>query len=128
MNLYLNTLKKAFDYSGRASRSEYWLFSLANTLLMMVIQGLAFVDMGTAQEAYLVAAVVMSFGLALPAMAVTVRRLHDVGKNGWTLLLAIIPVFGPLYIFYLQIKPGQAGTNRYGLNPLEAAAKDLSFA
>lgn len=60
--------------------------------------------------------VVDLFGTLLPGIAVGVRRLHDIGKSGWWLLLALIPIVN-LVLIYFYILDSQAGTNEYGPNP-----------
>ncbi len=60
-----------------------------------------------------------SLVVLVPALAVSVRRLHDVGKSGWWILICLVPVIGALYFLYLTILEGQQGTNEYGPNPKE---------
>lgn len=50
----------------------------------------------------------------LPGLAVTVRRLHDVGKSGWFYFIVLIPIIGAFWLLYLLIKEGDQGTNSYG--------------
>ena len=59
------------------------------------------------------------FGLAmmLPNFAVTVRRLHDVGKSGWWMLIVLIPIIGAIWLFVLTVTDSQADDNEYGANP-----------
>lgn len=59
-----------------------------------------------------------SLVVLVPALAVSVRRLHDVGKSGWWILICLVPVIG-VYFLYLTILEGQQGTNEYGPNPKE---------
>ena len=67
------------------------------------------------------------FGLAIlvPALAVSVRRLHDVGKSGVFLLFILIPLFGWAYLLYLYVQPGMTGPNAYGADPRAAATGDI---
>ena len=60
------------------------------------------------------------FGLAtiLPALAASVRRLHDIGKSGWWVLLHLIPVIGFLVMLYFYLQPSEPGTNEYGPPPV----------
>ena len=53
----------------------------------------------------------------IPSLAVGVRRLHDVGKSGWMLLLAFIPIIGAIWLFVLFVTEGDMGDNEYGMNP-----------
>jgi len=99
-------LKKYADFAGRASRSEYWWFVLAAFLASIV---LAFILRILGGLVYL--------ALLLPMIAVGVRRLHDIGKSGWWLLIGFIPLIGGLILIYFYVKSGDAGSNEYGEAP-----------
>ena len=107
MNWYVEVLKKYAVFEGRARRKEYWMFALFNFIISAVLAMLSF---GTLEAIY---------GLAVfvPSMAVSVRRLHDVNRSGWWLLIGLIPVVGILVLIYFCIQDSTAGTNAYGLNP-----------
>lgn len=98
-------LQKYADFGGRASRPEFWWF-FAFQFGVYVVAGLL------AGWLNLVA----MLGLALPAIAVGVRRLHDTGKSGWLMLIGLIPLFGGLVLLYFAAQPGQPSANVYG-NP-----------
>ena len=88
---------KYVTFSGRATRSEYWWFAL----LCFIVGIIPLVNL-------------LGLLLFLPSVAVAVRRLHDVGKSGWTLLWAIIPLLGALYLLWLYIQESQPGANKWG--------------
>ncbi|MFE8643531.1 DUF805 domain-containing protein [Sphingomonas sp. NCPPB 2930] len=102
--------KKYVDFSGRASRSELWWFFLFQ-VLALVVSGLIH------NLVYLV----VVLALLLPALAVGIRRLHDVGRSGWWLLISVIPLVGSLVLLYWMVQPGDAGSNAYGA-PVTAPA------
>ena len=56
-------------------------------------------------------------GTIVPVVAVAVRRLHDTGRSGRTLLLALIPVIGPIILLVLYLSDGDAEMNDYGASP-----------
>jgi len=60
---------------------------------------------------------ILCLALLVPSLAVGVRRLHDVGKSGWWLLVNLVPLLGPLYFLYLMVKDSQPDTNEWGQNP-----------
>ena len=95
--------RKYVDFSGRATRPEYWWFILAYVIL-------AFVAGYLGKFVYIV--VVLAF--LLPLLAVGARRLHDIGKSGWFLLLGLIPVVGGLVLLYFMVQPSQPESNAYG--------------
>jgi uncharacterized membrane protein YhaH (DUF805 family) len=96
------------QFSGRASRSEYWWFALASVLVIFVA---AFVD-GVAGSA-VVTAIAYLF-LIIPGIAVSVRRLHDTNRSGWYLLLNLVPLIGSILIFIWSVTPGDKKANQYG--------------
>ncbi|MDM0105514.1 DUF805 domain-containing protein [Variovorax sp. J22R24] len=98
--------RKYVDFSGRASRPEYWWFILAYVVLAFVT--------GFIHE-YLYFIVVLAF--LLPLLAAGARRLHDIGKSGWWLLLGLIPVLGGLVLLYFTVQPSQPESNEYGPPP-----------
>jgi uncharacterized membrane protein YhaH (DUF805 family) len=122
MDWYLAVLKKYAQFSGRARRKEYWMFTLFNIIIAM---GLSIVDrvvgladattgLGPLYGLYMLAVLV-------PALAVSIRRLHDTDRSGWMLLLVFIPILGAFVVLYFMVQEGQAGQNQYGPNPKMAA-------
>ena len=99
-------IAKYVDFSGRASRSEYWWFVLAEVILLVVA---SFIH----QYVYFIAAL----AVLLPALAVGARRLHDIGKSGWFLLLGLIPLVNFVLLYFL-VQPTQPETNTYGAPPI----------
>jgi uncharacterized membrane protein YhaH (DUF805 family) len=96
------------QFSGRASRSEYWWFYLF-TVLATAAAG----QLGTAVSG------LASIFFFLPSLALIVRRLHDVGRSGkWFLL--VFTIVGILVVFYWLIKDSDAGANKYGEGPERA--------
>lgn len=111
-------LRKFATFSGRASRSEYWYWQLFMFLLVLVIIILCFVAM---KEAALFAITpviwIINIVSLLPNLAVLVRRLHDIGRSGWSVLFALIPVIGSIILLVFCLTESQDGDNEYGPNP-----------
>ena len=114
--------EKYVDFSGRASRSEFWWFQLFMFLLQMglfVLQMVALFSFPEIFTAIYWVTVVVSLGLFLPSLSVSVRRLHDIGKSGWYFLL-IIPLsiicIGIILWIVWMISEGEL-TNQYGPPP-----------
>lgn len=120
MNWYLQVLKKYADFSGRARRKEYWMFVLFNILFTIVagildnVLGIAIAGVGYGPLYGL-----YSLVLIIPGLAVGVRRLHDIGKSGWMMLVVFIPLVGAIWLIILMVKEGDAGENQYGSDPKE---------
>ena len=126
MNWYLHVLKNYATFSGRARRKEYWMFFLFNVLISL---GLGVLDVvaGTYSVEYETGffSGLYSLLVLIPGMAVGVRRLHDTNRSGWWILISLIPIIGVLVLFVFTCLDSQPGTNRFGVNPKEAASQTL---
>jgi uncharacterized membrane protein YhaH (DUF805 family) len=121
MNWYLAVLKKYAVFSGRAQRKEYWMFFLFN-IIIAILLGIIEVVIGISPDAdESILANIYSLAILLPSLAVSVRRLHDIGRSGWWLLIGLIPLIGVIVLFVFAVQDGQPGPNQYGPNPKEAA-------
>ena len=115
MGWYLKALKNYAGFSGRARRREYWLFTLFNYIVFIVLTILDIVIfqfsggtvLGMLTGLYLLIVIV-------PSLAVTYRRLHDTGKSGWWLLINLLPLFGSLAFMIILILDSEPGENSYG--------------
>ncbi len=97
---------KYVDFKGRARRSEYWWFYLFVIVLQIILR--------------LISTTVSEIGallLLLPVLAVSVRRLHDIGKGGGYIFINFIPLVGPIIWIYWACLEGEKGANRFGKNP-----------
>jgi len=117
MNWYLAVLKKYAVFSGRARRKEYWMFVLFNAIFAIVASVLDSVLFGTAIEGYGPLYAIYGLAVLVPGWAVSVRRLHDVGKSGWFMFIVLIPIIGAIWILILDCRDSQPGENQYGPNP-----------
>jgi uncharacterized membrane protein YhaH (DUF805 family) len=95
-------LRKYADFSGRAARPEFWWFFLFQIIVMAVTGMVSEVLNGLA-----------ALALLLPGLAVGARRLHDIGKSAWFLLVGLIPFVGWLVMLYWFVRPS-AAANEYG--------------
>ena len=121
MNWYLAVLKKYAVFSGRAQRKEYWMFFLFN-IIIAILLGIIEVVIGISPDAdESILANIYSLAILLPSLAVSVRRLHDIGRSGWWLLIGLIPLIGAIVLLVFAVQDGQPGPNQYGPNPKEAA-------
>lgn len=115
-------LKKYDTFSGRASRSEYWYFMLFNILVGIATGMLDLAIFGQPEEGEVqMINGLASIALILPNLAVTARRLHDINKSGWWMLLSFTIIGIPLLIYW-YCKKSDAGQNRFGDNPLGVSA------
>lgn len=118
MNWYLKVLRQYADFDGRARRMEYWMFTLINFLISMVLYLPAlYLMMDSENPAFLSIYMIYSLALLVPSIAVMVRRLHDVGKSGWYVLISFIPIVGAIWLLILLFTDSDSGSNEYGPNP-----------
>lgn len=122
MDWYLAVLKQYAVFSGRARRKEYWMFFLFN-LLISIALGIVDGVIGTLDATTGLGLLGTLYALAvlIPGIAVSVRRLHDIGKSGWWLLLLFIPLIGAIVILVFTVLDSQPGPNQYGDNPKQDA-------
>ena len=126
MNHFINVLKKYATFSGRATRSEYWYFVLIYSIIYTILMGIDFA-IGTFSKQLMgngsflgFLSTAYSLVLFLPSLAVTVRRLHDINKSGWWILLIFVPIIGfILLVVYLCTNSKE--DNKYGINPKNLA-------
>lgn len=117
-------LKRYAEFDGRSRRQEYWLFTLLQAgvyILVLVVMGMS-IAMSDGRNAGLPAVfvlllVLLYLGLIIPNIAVTIRRLHDQDKTGWLYLLNFIPYIGWLIVMVLMCLDGTRGPNQYGPDP-----------
>lgn len=107
---------KYADFTGRASRPEYWWFFLLSVIVYFVT---SFVDGVTGLPIF---NLLVMLALLLPSLSVGARRLHDMNYSGWWLLLALIPVLGGIALIVWFCMPGTPGANRFGEAPAQATA------
>ncbi len=112
-------LSKYADFSGRATRSEYWWFYLAFILFYIAGLVLAGILSSISETLGMIGFGIVALGalgFILPSLAAGVRRLHDVDKSGWFLLIGLIPIVG-LVLLYFFVIPGTPDDNRFGPAP-----------
>ena len=110
--------KKICYFSGRSRRKEYWIFSLFNIIFSVAATILDYVS-GTGSVIFTpgIFSFIYLIGISIPSISVTVRRLHDIGKSGWMLMAAIIPIIGAIWLLVFFVTDSDPGENQYGPNP-----------
>jgi uncharacterized membrane protein YhaH (DUF805 family) len=137
---FKNCWKHYADFKGRAKRKEFWYFTLFSYLIIFmlcIIGGIIGQYIGnniysnydweydwiqeSIQESIiygiLCAYIPYMIAVLLPSLAVSMRRLHDVGKSGWWILINLIPFAGNMFFIVLMCLDSQDGINKWGLNP-----------
>ena len=128
---YKSMFKKYAQFNGRSRRSEYWLASVMNLIIIMAFYLIMFIPMmvdivNYGEPTGATGGLMIVFGLLIfvyavavfvPSLAMSVRRLHDTGRSGWFLLLNLIPYIGGIIVFVFSVLDSQPGANQYGPNP-----------
>lgn len=118
MNWYFDVLKKYFDFSGRARRKEYWMFTLFNLIAVTI---LVVVGMMISHERGIILPWLYELAVFLPTLGALVRRLHDTGRSGWWVLIQLVPLVGGIIVFVFTVLDS-VPDNQYGPNPKGAMA------
>ena len=120
MNWYLKCWKQYADFSGRARRKEYWIFSLKNYIIIFFLYILQIVMIeSTLWLIFPIIFFLYAVAVFLPGLAVNIRRLHDIGKSGWWYLIYLIPIIGAIWLTVLMCLDSEPGENQWGENPKE---------
>ena len=117
MEWYVMVWQKYAEFSGRSRRKEYWMFTLFNllTYLVLFVGGLVIL-----RGAGIILYFLYALAAFIPGLSVSVRRLHDTGKSGWFLLIALIPLVGGIILLVSMASDGNPCANLYGLDPKAA--------
>ena len=110
---YILAFQKYGQFSGRATRSEYWWFylvTIAVSLLLAILDSVFSIPFTLLSTIYF-------FASLIPSLAIQVRRLHDVNKSGWYMLLNFVIIIGWIWLLVLNILDSTPGANKYGPNP-----------
>jgi uncharacterized membrane protein YhaH (DUF805 family) len=131
----MTVMRKYADFSGRARRQEYWMFALINMLIGMVLAIVGFVPMVLMQRSdspglgvvFLIPYLLYCLACIIPSLAVSVRRLHDVGKSGWWYFIAFVPFVGGIILLVFHCLDSEPGTNLWGPSPKYGAGPGYGY-
>ena len=122
MKLYLKVMKENYsNFGGRARRKEYGMLVLFFCIFIVIASfidghlGTDFIETSSAYEG--VVWLIVCLLHLIPGIAVAVRRLHDIGRSGWLLLISLVPKVGPIWLLVILCIDGNSGDNAYGSNP-----------
>ncbi|KOP74934.1 DUF805 domain-containing protein [Priestia megaterium] len=108
MKWYLHVLKNYATFQGRATRKEYWMFVLFNFIMWCVLSA---IELITDMPPFL--RIVYLVAVFIPSLAVTARRLHDIGRSSWWYLINFVPVIGGIWLLILFCKRSEVTANIY---------------
>lgn len=119
MHWYLEGFRNYFNFSGRARRKEYWIFTLVHSVIFWVIPMFVayfFQDSEIIVGIFGLLYLVFILGTIIPVISINVRRLHDIGKSGWWYLIILIPIVGGILLLVFACIESEQD-NKYGPNP-----------
>ena len=133
MEYFVLGLKKTLDYKDRSSRKAYWMFACFSWLIALFAMFIDYVfelrygdyiwdstfqDYVWFDYYYGPFTLFFTIAMMLPGFTLGIRRLHDINKSGWWLLINMIPLLGALIFFYFMLRAGTYGKNKYGIEPI----------
>ncbi|WHI53020.1 DUF805 domain-containing protein [Microbulbifer sp. MLAF003] len=110
MKYFLDALSKYADFSGRARRTEFWMFTLVYFVLSI---GISILDAALG-AGFL--AILFALAMLVPTISITARRLHDTGRSGWWQLLSLIPLIGGIVLIIFLVLDSTE-ENKWGISP-----------
>ncbi len=109
------------SFTGRMRRKDYWLSQVLICVIAFIfgfIMGASADGIGGIIGSVVAVAIgILLIGLGIVALGMSVRRLHDIGKSGWLILLSLIPYIGSIILFVMFCMDSQRGANQWGPNP-----------
>lgn len=122
-------LSKYAVFTGRSRRSEYWYFVLFQTIIygMAILLAIGLAGMESSPVMVLLSTsliMILSLAFFLPSLAVSVRRLHDIGKSGWFYLVGFVPLVGVILLIVWFCTDSEYGSNQWGPNPKNPESED----
>lgn len=123
MSWFIAALKKYAVFGGRSRRKEYWYFVLFSSIVTLTLVMIDTIT-GTFDSAVGLGLLsgIFSLAILISSIAVSIRRLHDIDRTGWWILLSFIPFFGTIVLLVFAALDGTPGNNRSGPNPKTAVA------
>ena len=122
-----------FAFEGRTARREFWYYVLAYIVIYIAVSFIESMFWGGGYATYYGSGYfyfnprpltgLLTLALLLPNLGITARRLHDIDRSAWWILIALIPVIGWLVMIYWCAQPGTVGANKFGEAPAEPVAK-----
>jgi uncharacterized membrane protein YhaH (DUF805 family) len=143
MHWMLLPLRRFADFRGRSRRMEYWMFGLFLVIGSMVAAALDS-GLGLGRTVTVVDSApgfwsqamytetgwitrIFVLAMLIPSLAVSIRRLHDIGRSGFWLLIGLVPLAGGIVLLVFFLTGSQRGANRWGPDPMEPVAAPVSL-
>jgi uncharacterized membrane protein YhaH (DUF805 family) len=116
--------EKYATFEGRGPRSEYWnfvLFYIVAYVALMIVAAILGAISNVLALIVSIVVLVFALGMIIPSISAGVRRLHDIDRSGWWLLIGFVPLVGFIVLLVFFCSKGTDGDNQFGPDPLGAA-------
>src|SRR5688500_16079856 len=111
MQWYLDPIQNHYvDFQGRSSRRQFWMFTLINFIISVVLNAIDRLVL----DGFTLLSGIYGLALLLPSLGLSVRRLHDIDKSGWWILIGLIPIVGWIILIVWYVRRGNPDTNEWG--------------
>ena len=115
MSGYTNAMRRYFDFGGRSSRAQFWLFILIYIIIMVIAVIIDTFVFGAGDGQSLpILVMIVALVHIVPSLSAGVRRLHDTDRSGWWWFINLVPIIGPIWLIVLYCFAGTRGPNRFG--------------
>lgn len=114
MNAYFDAMRRYATFSGRSTRTQFWIFVLVYLVLGIIGVALDAASEGSAAGEPGIFTGVIVLAHLIPGLAVSVRRLHDIDRSGWWVLIGLVPLVGPIVMLVFSCTASTPGENRFG--------------
>ena len=117
-------LNKIYTTEGRLNRLRYFMYQILWMIISAVVGAIlgfigGFLTNDVQSLLVIVPTGIFSFAAGIGSIMLGIRRLHDLNKSGWFMLLLLVPLINLVFVLYMYLAPGQVGANKYGADPLE---------
>jgi uncharacterized membrane protein YhaH (DUF805 family) len=128
MQWYIDVIKKYAVFDGRARRKEFWMFTLFNAIvgiILSILDTIIGTDFGGRTGGGWLSTIYY-LAVLLPVIGVSIRRMHDTNRSGWWILIYLVPCVGWIIFIVFAAQEGTIGDNQYGPDP-KAAERGQGF-
>ena len=109
--------QRAFNFTGRSRRKEYWSATLFNSIFIFIFLASIFIEDHSISKILYFLYVIFILIIAIPNLSLCIRRLHDVGKSGWFYLIGFIPIINLWPVALILFVDSEPHTNQWGEDP-----------
>ena len=127
MKEFIKTLKDYISFNGRTTRKDYWLFILFNTTVVLSLMLLPMLKIQILVSMCIWCLFFYTIIITIPAISISIRRLHDIGKSGLWYFINFVPCIGLIVFIAFMLRKGDIGPNEYDRIPCPSYKRRKSY-